>query len=281
MVDNISEYKPQHEYLICLDSDGTVIDAMNVKHNYCHGPAFIEEWGLEEHREEVQKLWNQINLFNRTRGINRFLAVKEILKLLDGKLLEVEGLEHLENWVNNTKELSASSLKKEIEKNDAEILKKAMRFSIAVNQKIAALSPVNKPPFEGLVEALEYAKDKVDIAIVSSSNMAAIKEEWGYYDLLKYPSVITSLEMGTKKECIEKIIAQGVDPKKILMCGDAMPDVDSAKATGVYFFPVLINNEKKSWTDFKDKYLDEFIAGNFEKYQEEVLEQFENNFGTI
>lgn len=37
----ITDFVPQHEKLLCIDSDGTVIDAMNVKHRRCHGASFI------------------------------------------------------------------------------------------------------------------------------------------------------------------------------------------------------------------------------------------------
>lgn len=274
----IENFKQKFEYMIALDSDGTVLDAMNAKHNHCHGPAFIHEWGLDDKKEEIQKIWNRINLYQRTRGVNRFLAVQMILKELDGKYLDAGDIKPLEDWTNKTTKLSATMLKKEIEEHPAAILEKALRFSDDLNARIAALHPSDKPAFDGVKDALEDAVNKVDISIVSSSNMSAITEEWGYFDLLKYVSLITSLESGSKKECLARIIATGVDPKHILMVGDAMPDVEAAQANGVWFYPISIGNEKQSWNDLRTKYLPIFTSGRFGEVQQELLETFERNF---
>lgn len=277
----IEDFKPKHEYLVCFDSDGTVIDAMNVKHNKCHGAAFIEVWGLEEHQEEVHKIWNQINLNNRTRGVSRFLALVEILDRLNGKLLKAPDLEILRSFVQNSKKITDETIEQELKENKSEILSKTLVFSRLINEKIAKLSPEDKPPFEGAKEALEHASKGADIAIVSSSNQEALIKEWGYYDLLKYADVMTSLEMGSKTDCIAKLIRQGYEKTKILMVGDAMPDLNSAKNNGVFFYPILINHEKQSWDEFASVYFDAFIRGNYSKYQQAKIDEFDSNFGGI
>ena len=57
-----------HDYLICVDSDGCVMDTMNCKHYHCFGPCMIMEWALEQWAEEILRRWNEINLFQMTRG---------------------------------------------------------------------------------------------------------------------------------------------------------------------------------------------------------------------
>lgn len=42
MAASLDEFIPKHNYLICFDSDGTVMDTMTVKHNQCLCPALIE-----------------------------------------------------------------------------------------------------------------------------------------------------------------------------------------------------------------------------------------------
>ena len=64
--------KKEHDYLICIDSDGCAMDTMNSKHFYCFGPEWVKQYGLEDIQEEALKYWNQINLYSKTRGINRF-----------------------------------------------------------------------------------------------------------------------------------------------------------------------------------------------------------------
>ena len=277
----IKDFKKKNEYLICIDSDGTAIDAMNVKHNKCHGPSFIEEWGLEGHQEEMQYKWNKINLYNSTRGVNRYIALLEILEEINGEYLSLsdEELKTLSKWVINTTDLSNNGLKKEIEKNESPILKKAYNWSININKKISALTPEDKKPFPGVISCLEYAHEKVDIAVVSSSNMDAIQKEWGHYDMLKYLDVMTSQEVGTKGECIAEMIKKGYKPENVLMIGDALPDVDAAKENKTFFYPILTEHEEKSWLDLEKLYLNEFTSGKFGKHQELLMEKFNKNFG--
>ena len=62
----------RHGFLVCVDSDGCVMDTMSSKHIRCFGPCLVRIWGLDEWRDEVLTLWNEINLYRATRGINRF-----------------------------------------------------------------------------------------------------------------------------------------------------------------------------------------------------------------
>ena len=65
-------FERKHDFLVCVDSDGCVMDTMNCKHFHCFGPCMVTEWCLEEWKEEILDRWNVINLFSMTRGINRF-----------------------------------------------------------------------------------------------------------------------------------------------------------------------------------------------------------------
>jgi len=279
----LNNFKKKHDYIICFDSDGTVLDAMNIKHNKCHGPSLIEVFELEEYKEDIQKIWNRINLFDKSRGVNRFHALLAMLNEINGKYINIDenSLKVLSDYVNSGRELSSAGLKREIEITHDPLLEKALIWSNKINEKIQALSPKDKPPFEGVIEFLKHAYGKLDIGIVSSSNMSAIIEEWDYYSLLDYIDVITSQEVGTKKDCIKNLLDKGYEKNHILMCGDALPDVDAAKENGVLYYPILINNEKHSWEELKNKYLDVFLNGDFELHQKELLNSFEENFSNI
>lgn len=279
---DINEFKKTKEYVVCIDSDGTVIDAMNVKHKKCHGPSFIDVWGLDEHREEVQKMWNEINLYSKDRGVNRFIALVKILKKLDGKYLDAkEDVAALEEWMNSTKGLSNKYLKEEIAKTGNETLKKALEWSELLNRRISELTYEDKPPFGGVESALDEIGKIADIAIVSSSNFEAIWSEWDYYGLLKYVDVLTSQEIGTKGQCIARLIALGYDPEKVLMIGDAYPDTDAAVANGVWYYPIMTNKETESWDNLKTKYFKTFTDGNYKDVQAKLITDFEENFKNI
>lgn len=267
--------------LLCIDSDGTVIDAMNVKHNRCHGEAFILEWDLQNKAQEVQVIWNEINLYEKSRGVNRFLALEEILRRLEGRYLHTDEKEfqELQNWIKKG-DLSNKSLQAEIQANPCPLFEKAMRWSLSLNQKIAKLTPEDKPPFPGVREALSYAAGKLDVAVISSSNMSAILEEWKAHDLLSYAQVITSQEIGTKEACITALLHKGYAPDHVLMIGDAYPDVEAARVNNVWYYPICTRREGESWIEFRNTYLDIFLAGNYREFSVALMEKFENNFNT-
>ncbi|MCR5073213.1 MAG: HAD family hydrolase, partial [Clostridiales bacterium] len=129
-------------------------------------------------------------------------------------------------------------------------------------------------------ETLAYAKDKVDLAVISSSNLSAITGEWNACGLIEYPSFITSQEIGTKDDCIARILKKGYRKEDVLMVGDAYPDVHAATSNGVWYYPILVRHEAESWAELKEKYLPLFLEDRFGTVQEELLARFYNNFST-
>ena len=275
---DIKHFNKKHDYLICIDSDGTAIDAMNAKHKLCFGPAFIEEWHLEDKETYVQGLWNDFNLYNETRGINRFIGLVDILEKLNGKELNVEGLAVLKNWVDHTSDLSNKGLIAEIEKTNHSLLKKALYWSYKTNEKITKLSHEDKPVFNGVKDFLDFALGKVDIAVISSANMSGIYEEWTHHNLIQYLDVMTAQEVGTKGKCISQMLEKGYNPKHVLMIGDAYPDADAAKENDIFFYPILTNQETYSWQELKKTYFEQFLSGKYDSVQEKVMADFKQSF---
>ncbi|HWT27099.1 MAG TPA: HAD hydrolase-like protein [Mobilitalea sp.] len=272
----LDNFKKSHDYLVCIDSDGTAMDVMNVKHIKCFGPCFVSEWKLEEHREDVLKLWNKINLFTATRGKNRFITLLDILTRYNGTYLQLEDLGVFRRWVENTRELSNQSLMEEIQRFDSITLRNVLNWSIETNKAIAALTFEDKKPFEGVRECLACAQDKADIAVISSAGFDVIHEEWEQFDLLQYIEVMVGQEIGSKKHSIEMMLMKGYDRNKVIKLGDALTDYDAAKENGILFYPILPGKEVESWEHFRNYYLDELTAGNYPKYQAELVNQFEN-----
>ena len=79
MAKSLKDFVKSKDYLLCVDSDGCAMDTMNVKHFECVGPCFADEWQVKD-RAAALKRWNEINLYQRTRGINRFMGIARILK---------------------------------------------------------------------------------------------------------------------------------------------------------------------------------------------------------
>ena len=244
------EFVKQHDFLICVDSDGCAVDTMDVKHFRCFGPCMIEEWGLQEWREPIQKRWNEINLYSLTRGINRFKGLATALSEIHEKYTPIDGLEELKAWTETTPELSNPALEAEIERTGLPVLKKALSWSKAVNASIAALPWEVKKAFPGVREAFEAVRDFADIAIVSAANRDAVEEEWERFGLLPLVDVIMCQDVGSKAHCIHVMLEKGYQPDHVLMCGDAPGDQDAAKQNHVYFYPILVRHERESWEEF-------------------------------
>ena len=77
-MDNLFDnYQKKNKYLVCIDSDGCAIDSMDIKHYLCFGPCMVIEWKLDKWRDQILNRWNEVNLFKKTRGINRFKGLSK------------------------------------------------------------------------------------------------------------------------------------------------------------------------------------------------------------
>lgn len=279
MAMDLQSFKKNKEFLVCIDSDGCAIDSMNIKHFNCFGPRMIDEWNLRQWAGEILESWNYVNLFSMTRGINRFKGLLVALREIDERYVKIEGLDRFAEWVETTNELSNNSLSRAIEANpDGVCLRKALSWSNMVNESIKKLPEEEVVPFEMVKEALVFAHEKADIAIVSSANLGAIMDEWERHDLLPHVDLVLAQNAGTKAYCIQELLKKGYDPSKVVMCGDAPGDMDAAKVNGVFYYPIKVNFEKESWTEFIDVGFGKLLDGSFEgDYQSEKIDEFINN----
>lgn len=266
------------EYLICVDSDGCAMDTMNSKHTRCFGPYLIKEWGLKKWEGSILERWNEVNLYTITRGINRFQGLYKALEEIDRKYTPIEDVAVLGEWVAHTPELSNDSLKRESEKNDSPILKKALRWSEAVNAGVQALEETDKQPFPRVREALQYAHGFADVAVVSSANRQAVLEEWENHGLLPLTDYVMAQDAGSKAHCIEDLAQKGYQKDRILMIGDALGDCKAAQSAEVFFYPILARREAQSWKEFLDEAGPRFRSGKYGGiYQHEKIDAFLDN----
>ena len=279
MAMDLQSFKKNKEFLVCIDSDGCAIDSMNIKHFNCFGPRMIDEWNLRQWAGEILESWNYVNLFSMTRGINRFKGLLVALREIDERYVKIEGLDRFAEWVETTNELSNNSLSRAIEANpDGVCLRKALSWSNMVNESIKKLPEEEVVPFGMVKEALVFAHEKADIAIVSSANLGAIMDEWERHDLLPHVDLVLAQNAGTKAYCIQELLKKGYDPSKVVMCGDAPGDMDAAKVNGVFYYPIKVNFEKESWTEFIDVGFGKLLDGSFGgDYQSEKIDEFINN----
>ena len=203
-------FERKHEYLVCVDSDGCVMDTMNCKHFHCFGPCMVAEWGLEEWSDAILERWNEINLFSMTRGINRFKGLAMALKEIDAQYKSITGVDALVHWADTAPALSNDGVAKaaaEAADPDAKlVLSKALSWSKAVNAAIVELDEALKIPYEGAKEGLAAAHQFADVAMVSSANRDAVEEEWGKFGLLEHTDIVLAQDIGSKAACIREIL---------------------------------------------------------------------------
>ncbi|MEG1945778.1 MAG: HAD hydrolase-like protein [Lachnospiraceae bacterium] len=268
------DFEKKKEYLVCIDSDGCAMDTMNVKHFKCFGPEWIKEYGLEKVQEEALVYWNQVNLYTKTRGINRFQGLTSGLRWAKDLGYPIEGLDEFVAWTQNAAELSNPSLMAMCQRVNNSCMEHALLWSIHVNRAIYEL-PQDDQPFPNVKTTMDELCKSADLAAVSSANGQAVDTEWTRHELKEDCRILLSQEAGSKAYCIKELLNKGYEPKKTLMVGDAPGDRDSAFENGVWFFPIVVNQEGASWERLKQEGFPKLAAGTFdEAYQQELLESF-------
>ena len=276
-------FEKKHDYLVCVDSDGCVMDTMNCKHFHCFGPCMVDEWELGEWKDAILERWNEINLFSMTRGINRFKGLAMALGEIDRKYKPIPGIQALQHWAETAPALSNDgAAKAATEAADPEaklILEKALSWSKAVNAAIVKLPEELKVPYEGAKEGLAAAHQFADVAMVSSANRDAVEEEWGKFGLLQHTDIVLAQDVGSKVACIREMLKFGYDANKVLMVGDAPGDCDAAEKNGVHYYPILVNHEKESWDEAIAVGFGKLQSGEYAEYGAQKKQDFLHNLG--
>lgn len=271
-------FERKHDFLICVDSDGCVMDTMNCKHIHCFGPCMVTQWGLEAWQQEILHRWNEINLFSMTRGINRFKGLAMALKEIDSKYTPITGVDALVHWADTAPALSNDAVAlaaRTAEDADAKLIfQKALAWSQAVNAAINLLPESLKIPFPGAKEGLAAAHTFADVAMVSSANRDAVEEEWGKFGLLEHTDIVLAQDVGSKAACIRAMLNFGYDPKNVIMVGDAPGDRDAAEKNGVGYYPILVGHEQESWQEAREQAFPRLQSGSYAPYGAEKVAQF-------
>jgi phosphoglycolate phosphatase-like HAD superfamily hydrolase len=275
-------FERKHDFLVCVDSDGCVMDTMNCKHFHCFGPCMVTEWGLEAWKDAILERWNVINLFSMTRGINRFKGLAMALGEIHEKYTPIPGIDALQHWADTAPALSNDGVAKAAENAEGDaklILQKALSWSKAVNAAIVELDEALKVPYPGAKEGLAAAHQFADVAMVSSANRDAVEEEWGKFGLLEHTDIVLAQDIGSKTACIKEMLKFGYDTAKVVMIGDAPGDCDAAEKNGVHYYPILVNREKESWDEAVSIAYAKLQAGDFAAYAFDKKQSFLQNLG--
>ncbi len=281
MKNRMEAFERKRDFLICVDSDGCAMDTMDIKHIRCFGPYMIEEWGLEPWREQLLKRWNEINLYSKTRGVNRFKALVTLLKEVDREIRPVEGLKALCRWAEESGELSNASLEAAVEgeeESQRDALKKALSWSRKVNEGIEGISEDEKRAFPNVKKALGILHKRADIAVISSANLQAVTAEWEKEGLLELVDGVFTQNDGSKAFCIGELMKKGYKPHQALMAGDAPGDLQAAETNHILYFPILVGREGESWERLLTEGADAFFDGRYAgAFQEARIREFWEN----
>lgn len=277
MRNTIQSFKKSKEFLVCVDSDGCAMDTMEVKHRKCFGPKIIEVWGLQGIEEKFLETWNMINLYSKTRGINRFKGLVKIFEVLTEEGVNMPDFSSIKKWTETSPELSNPALEKAIEEIKDEQLIKTLKWSKAVNKAISELDNEDKP-FPNVKEGIEIISAVADVAIVSAANSGAVADEWTRHGLSTSVKVMLGQEEGTKAACIAGLKENNFANSNVLMVGDAPGDLEAAIKNGVLYYPIIVGSEEFSWKRLSTEALSKLLDGSYRgEYQQKLIDEFNSS----
>jgi phosphoglycolate phosphatase-like HAD superfamily hydrolase len=277
----LTNHKPSHSYLICIDSDGCAFDSMEIKQKECFIPNIIQHWNLQAVSKYVREAAEFVNLYSKWRGVNRFPGLLHAFDLCSDRPevaargVKMPEVPNLRRWVDTEAKLGNPALEAYCETNDQTDMLRALKWSTAINDSVSEMVH-GVPPFPMLRESLEKAKSQADLMVCSATPHDALVREWQEHDIEKYMFTIAGQEQGKKSEHIELASSGRYDADKILMIGDAPGDRRAAEANNALFYPINPGHEEASWQRFHDEALDKFFAGDYAgDYEAALIEEFE------
>lgn len=272
----------KHEFFIGFDSDGCVFDTMELKHKECFCPAVIKHMGCQAVSKAAREVWDFVNLYSKTRGCNRFVALQHFHNLLrdrdvvQDRNFHVPELKSLDAWVERETKLSNPTLIVEVEKTGDEELKRMLEWSLEVNARVTDMvSGVS--PFPRVMDVLKNAANRADMIVVSQTPLEALEREWEENNMTPYVHLIAGQEHGTKSEHIHFATeGKGYGTDKVLKVGDAPGDFKAAMDNKALFYPIIPGQEEMSWKRLADEGLERFFNGTFSgEYQQGLINEFD------
>ena len=274
------EFNPQHDRLVGIDSDGCAFDTMELKHKECFIPNIVNYWELQGVSKYAREAAEFVNLYSKSRGINRFPALVEVLEWLQkrpevkARGVKIEIPQSLRDWMSRETRLGNPALQEAVEASGDADLKKALEWSLAVNETVAKIVR-GVPPFPFVRESIQRLNETADIMVVSATPQEALQREWEEHDLSQYVRAICGQELGTKKDFLG--MASKYPAGQTLMIGDAPGDYKAAQANDALFFPVNPGAEEPSWKRLYEEGIGRFLSGTFAgEYQDKLLAEFDS-----
>lgn len=274
------DFTPTKDFFVGIDSDGCAMDAMDIKHQECFTPAYIKSWDLQPVSTLARETAIFVNLGSITRGLNRWLALRQVLDLLRDRVevaergVVIPEYPELTEFIDSEYPLSDKGIAAYAAAHPSETADRMIAWGNEVNARIADMVH-GCGPFPGVREAMAAMYDDVDEMTVSATPIEALQREWTEHGLAEYMHVIAGQEMGSKAEHVQYAAKGKYADDHIMLIGDAPGDRDAAAKVNCLYYPILPGEEKRSWKRFKDEALGKFLAGTFAgEYQQQLIDEF-------
>ena len=273
------EIARQHDFLVAIDSDGCAFDTMELKHKECFIPHTINSYNLQAVSKYAREAAEFVNLYSKSRGINRFPALVETLQWLQkrpaviDRNIQITIPAALIQWIDTESKLGNPALAARVQETNDPALQQALDWSEKVNETVAQIVR-GVPPFPGVRECLEKLSSQADQIVCSATPNEALRAEWSEHGIDTFVQAICGQETGTKKQTLAN--AAKYDPNRVLMIGDAPGDYRAAAANQCLFFPINPAAEEASWKRLLEEGIEHFLNGTFAgDYQTVLLEEFD------
>lgn len=273
--EQLKAFQPTKDFFVGIDSDGCVFDSMEIKHKECFVPMFIKHFGLQPVSKYAREVWEFVNLYSKTRGINRFPALSNALNFLkdrpevQARNVQIPSSEAVDEWIARETKLGNATLEAEVKGGNSN-LDLVYAWSTAVNAQVEDIVH-GVPPFPLVRECFEKIGEKADAMCISQTPVDALQREWSENQLEGYIAMIAGQEMGTKTEHIKYAAASKYEATRILMIGDAPGDFKAAKSNFALFYPINPGREEASWQRLFDEALDKFFNEEYAGAYEDAL----------
>jgi hypothetical protein len=278
-------WEREHDFAVCIDTDGAVLDNMWAKQVVVFHPHFMDFNALRVVEMHYRIHAEFHNLWSTTRGCDRYVAVRHILTSLladpqvrdalpethvRGLLASVSGYV---DWVDRgtDKAYGIPSLTEYHGGRGLEYgITRLLGWSEAVDRTFPFVT-LGMPPFDGAEAALQYVAEQADVLVVSATNYDDLAAWWTGAGLSRYVRAIAGKEMGKKAEHIRLLKeAGGYADDQVIMIGDGGGDLKAARANDALFYPVVAGREVAAWRGARDAF-DAFFAGAYRGATEDAL----------
>ncbi len=274
------ELTPRHGFFIGVDSDGCVFDTMEIKQKECFIPVTIDVWNLQAVSKYARETFEFVNLYSKWRGTNRFKALAIEMGFLAERPeamqrnVRLPDLTRFAEWTGTAPVLSNDAVKEEWIRSGDPVFRQALTWSEAVNERIAQMVR-GVPPFPTARAALSAMARDADLIVVSQTPGEALEREWAEHGLAGYPAVIAGQEMGSKADHLIMAAGGKYPAGQVLMIGDALGDLQAARAAGALFYPINPGREEDSWRRLLDEGLARFFAREYAgAYEQDLIAEF-------